>query len=67
MAFPREGARDMGNGHLAPCRVSPSAISNSVLFPQYWGPAGASLSLSPPSRLGTVWGDKGTRAAWLGY
>lgn len=52
MAFPREGARDMGNGHLAPHGASPSAICNSVLSPWYRGAAGASPSPSPPIRAG---------------
>lgn len=33
----------MGNGHLAPCRASPSATCKSVLSPWYWGAVGASV------------------------
>lgn len=41
MAVPHESTRDMGNGHLAPCRASPSATCNSVLSPWYWGAVSA--------------------------
>lgn len=42
--FPTRGRQDMGNGHLAPCGASPSAICYSVLSPQYRGAAGTSPS-----------------------
>lgn len=64
MPFPREGARDMGNGHLA-LRDIPKCHLRS-LSPWSQGAAGALLSLSPPRQGGGQHGGmKGPRQPGL--
>jgi len=64
VAFPRKGARDVGNGHLAPRGPSPSAICISVSSPQYRGCSGC---LAVAEHLVWAGGGDRTQAAYLGY